>query len=667
LKRGVSNTFSMSDLEPSPQQSENEDIMQGSPSWSVPNDVFAFGLAIYNSRQWYKSEKLLVLPPERPPFLDEQEWDLVRRMCARIPENRVSMGYVVHQLQAFVNYPKPKEIGLPIARSAEAGDDVSEVATEQPCSPPGDFNEYEIRVKAGEAMAELEEMCAYMGESDPFLAGVWKRLSTLYSQLQTPDRIKNSTKVMEAFGNVVDPFFIQLRRRKGDSWWGSFESEGSFSDILNDSYGSEVASFCAARIASQNAAVIHQDIDHLLMMAGLQDTLTSAKAPPSYEMLADIRGDSTDSSNFDPGTPDNDDWHQEWSKLRHEQLRAFQSCLLNTEALKDQLRDPKARLEAQILLHFELHKRRSSYPNSVLDAMTQAVEVLESICYRAEALPSWFIPRYEVVMDRRRVIYSDAWGEAYYGKWFGKEVAVFIKYPEPEALKATSGDSSDEDVVQRFWRVANRWFKLNHQNVVQLCGACHVGTPFIVFELTKGELPRLKGLASAKSVHNLDENGSERSDIMRCLFQMGMGLKGLHERGIIHSDVVVNRFRVAIDGRTIKLGSLEWSSGNADHLTGAVRWKAPEYLEGAPATVMSDVYSLGMCFLEILSGTYPWEQVPDAVVQYRVTRSKALPARPKNLSDLQWSLIQRMCCFNPSERISIDAVVDMLHTFRFEN
>lgn len=49
-----------------------------------------------------------------------------------------------------------------------------------------------------------------------------------------------------------------------------------------------------------------------------------------------------------------------------------------------------------------------------------------------------------------------------------------------------------------------------------------------------------------------------------------------------------------------------------------------------------------------------------------MTKRKALPPRSKKLNDLQWSLIQHMCCYEPSERISLDAVVDMLHTFRFE-
>ncbi|OWY90112.1 TKL protein kinase [Phytophthora megakarya] len=106
LQRGVSNMFSMRDLTASlPQNDDGHRCAVHAPTWSVPNDIFAFGLAIYNTRQWvsmHSDEKILALPLECPQFLNEQEWDLVERMCARTPERRVSIMYVVHQLQAFV-------------------------------------------------------------------------------------------------------------------------------------------------------------------------------------------------------------------------------------------------------------------------------------------------------------------------------------------------------------------------------------------------------------------------------------------------------------------------------------------------------------------------------------------------------------------------------------
>ncbi|EGZ28532.1 hypothetical protein PHYSODRAFT_476494 [Phytophthora sojae] len=158
--------------------------------------------------------------------------------------------------------------------------------------------------------------------------------------------------------------------------------------------------------------------------------------------------------------------------------------------------------------------------------------------------------------------------------------------------------------MELFRREADHWFMLNHQNVVYLYGACHVGTPFFVCEPAK---------STSLTSHYL------------------------HERGIVHCDLKGNNFMVGTDGKTIKLGDF-----------GMMPWKAPEYLKGEDPTVMSDVYGFGMCILELISGTFPWAGLPEAAVKFH------------------WSLIQHMCCYEPSERISLDAVVDMLHTFRFE-
>ncbi|POM70151.1 TKL protein kinase [Phytophthora palmivora] len=217
---------------------------------------------------------------------------------------------------------------------------------------------------------------------------------------------------------------------------------------------------------------------------------------------------------------------------------------------------------------------------------------------------------------------------------------------------------------------------LNHQNVVHLYGACHVGTPFFVCEPAKSTSlnAHVKALACAKPGYNYEENGGDPSDIMRCLVLAGIGLKYLHERDIVHCDLKGNNFMVGTDGKTIKLGDFGMSvlkrsgkeSRHSAHANvGAVPWKAPEYLKGDDPTVMSDIYGFGMCILELFSGSIPWSGVPEAAVKFHVTKRKLLPHRPKELNDFQWSLIQHMCCYEPSERISLDAVVDMLHTFRF--
>ncbi|ETK83670.1 TKL protein kinase, partial [Phytophthora nicotianae] len=658
LQRGVSNMFNMRDLAATLPQNHDDAHVHGLhvPTWSVPNDIFAFGLAIYNTRRWvsmYSDEEAQVLPPERPQFLNAHEWDLVERMCARNPQMRASMWYVVHQLRSLV-------------KEAEQ-EDLSEASAQATYIPPEDIDDFIVPTmneKVAKAMPRLERKCQEIqGSSEAMLQHVVDRLSGVYAQLQTRENVRDAITVMEGFVGVLDLFYEMLTRR-------DLGKEQSSTSV--------VASFCASRAAAQNVAIFHHEIDRLLTLAELGHASSFA---PTHPTLADIREDSTDSIDMTPDTQDIHDWQIKWNKLRREQLRAFQACLKSTEELLQQLSDPKDRLEAQMLLQFELHKRRSSYPNSVLDAMTQALKVLGTVGGGAERVPSWFIPPYEVVLGK--FIAQGGFGAVYYGKWFDTDVVVKILKPQtpvkstgknPSPPTSNSG-TSEEDTMALFRREADHWFMLNHQNVVHLYGACHVGTPFFVCEPAKSISlnSHVESLARARPGYNFEERGADPSDIMRCLLLAGIGLKYLHERGIVHCDLKGNNFMVGTDGKTIKLGDFGMSvlkrSGKGRHTAhanvGAVPWKAPEYLKGEDPTVMSDVYGFGMCILELFSGKFPWAGTLEVAVKFHVTKRKILPPRPKKLTNFQWSLIEHMCCYEANKRISLDAVVDMLHTFRF--
>ncbi|GMF23930.1 unnamed protein product [Phytophthora lilii] len=678
LKRGVSNMFDMKSLKAALPKDGDEEILLDShqiPTWSVPNDILAFGLAIYNTRQWvsmYSDEKVLVLPPSRPQFLNKQEWDLIQRMCERVPDNRASMWYVVHQVQSFVKTSEPpvadKKNPVDLSVSLDPEEDEDDMSTES--YNPEHIDEFivpKMCVKVVKAMPRIKGMCDAISEATPnsMLSHVYNRLSSLHSQLQTNANIKDATTVMEAFVSVLDLFYILLTRREKQQLSSS-----------------AVASYCASRAAAQDIAIFHHEIDRLLTLAELRDAAAPGHSPPSHVTLADIRDDSSESIDTTLDSEDIHEWLFTWNKMRREQLRAFQACLKDTEGLTQQLEDPKIRLEAQMLLQFELHKRRSSYPNSVLQAMKQALALLDKLGDGAEAVPIWFIPPYEVVLGKH--IGQGGFADVFHGKWFDTDVVVkILKAPAPAKAPgkgasppASASGSSEEDTMALFRREADHWFMLNHQNVVHLYGACHVGTPFFVCEPAKTTSlsSHVKALACARPGYKYEEKGGDPADIMRCLLLAGIGLKYLHERGIVHCDLKGNNFMVGTDGKTIKLGDFGMSvlkrSGKGRHAAhsnvGAMPWKAPEYLLGGDPSPASDVYGFGMCILELISGNFPWAGMPEAAVKFHVTKRRALPPRPNGkFSDLQWSLIQHMCCYDPNDRISLAAVVDMLHTFRF--
>lgn len=101
--------------------------------------------------------------------------------------------------------------------------------------------------------------------------------------------------------------------------------------------------------------------------------------------------------------------------------------------------------------------------------------------------------------------------------------------------------------------------------------------------------------------------------------------------------------------------------GNDNIVGDGQRWLAPECLTGEAPTAASNVYSFAMCAIEVMSGELPWGcEMTDATIRAKV-RKGLLPPRPANcFSDSEWNLIQRMCCHDPAERISMDDVVKLL-------
>ncbi len=100
------------------------------------------------------------------------------------------------------------------------------------------------------------------------------------------------------------------------------------------------------------------------------------------------------------------------------------------------------------------------------------------------------------------------------------------------------------------------------------------------------------------------------------------GLKYLHSEvnpPIIHRDIKCENIFVDISNGTIKIGDLglcsvvQSSKPYATSFKGAEGYMAPEVVEGK-YTVLADIYSLGMCILEIVSLEKPYKEFEDNIM-----------------------------------------------------
>ncbi|OWZ12295.1 TKL protein kinase [Phytophthora megakarya] len=202
------------------------------------------------------------------------------------------------------------------------------------------------------------------------------------------------------------------------------------------------------------------------------------------------------------------------------------------------------------------------------------------------------------------------------------------------------------------------WHMARHPNVVTYFGACHVARPcfFVSEEAENGNVPDF--------VYRQKRQG--RSLVWRMMHGAAMGLRYLHENGIIHGDMKCNN--IVVDskavakltdfGMSFELGSTRISSG------GPVRWTAPECLiqKRAPS-FESDKYSLGMCVVEAATGRVPWgTSCVDEQVIDQLAHRHFLP-RPAELNDDQWRLVKSLCAFEAGRRCTLSDAIDQLEKF----
>jgi serine/threonine-protein kinase len=173
------------------------------------------------------------------------------------------------------------------------------------------------------------------------------------------------------------------------------------------------------------------------------------------------------------------------------------------------------------------------------------------------------------------------------------------------AIKVLHHTMEDDPVqLERFRREARTVARLSHPHVVTVIDAGEDdGHPFIVFEFVDGDT--LKGLI--KRVGPLPV-----VEAVAYAIEIGRGLMAAHDERLVHRDVKPQNVLIDPDGRAKVTDFGISRSLDADGLTatgrvlGTTDYVAPEQALGEEVTEQSDVYSLGICLFEMLTGSVPF-------------------------------------------------------------
>jgi serine/threonine protein kinase/cytochrome c-type biogenesis protein CcmH/NrfG len=210
------------------------------------------------------------------------------------------------------------------------------------------------------------------------------------------------------------------------------------------------------------------------------------------------------------------------------------------------------------------------------------------------------------------------------------------------------GIGQDSQTIERFHREARAASALNHANICTVYDIGNFeGRPFIAMELLEGQT--LRERISAKPI--------DISELLDVGIQITNGLEAAHSKGIVHRDIkpanifLVDRAQAKIlDFGLAKLSAhlsrnaaaLADSPGehtilrgdeqltNPGSSMGTVAYMSPEQARGEEIDARSDLFSLGVVFYEMATGSAPFSGSTTAVIFDGILHST--PASPRELN-----------------------------------
>ena len=208
----------------------------------------------------------------------------------------------------------------------------------------------------------------------------------------------------------------------------------------------------------------------------------------------------------------------------------------------------------------------------------------------------------------------------------------------------------DKAQLSRFNNEAKLCAIMSHPNIIKVYNRGeYEGRPYLAYELMKGKT--LNEKLSYLTHFSLRES---------CLIMLQLcdAIGYIHKHEVIHRDIKPDNVFYLADG-TVKVSDFGISydmqddtSNTKKEVVGSVHYMAPEICQGQSPTIQSDIYSLGITFFELTTGSLPFNE-GDAKEIAKAHIKKSLP----NVHDYNPELnknvdyvISKACAKKPSDR-----------------
>jgi serine/threonine-protein kinase len=219
--------------------------------------------------------------------------------------------------------------------------------------------------------------------------------------------------------------------------------------------------------------------------------------------------------------------------------------------------------------------------------------------------------------------------------------------------------SSDSDQLERFRREARAVASLNHPHVVTVIDFGEDDDhPYIVFEYVEGE--NLKDRLRRAGRLPVPE-------AVAYAIEIGRALECAHSNRLVHRDVKPQNVLLDPEGRAKVTDFGIARSLEAEGLTatgrvlGTTDYVAPEQALGEDTTAQSDVYSLGICLFEMLTGDVPFKADSQVAVAMKHVKDPLpdIRMRRPEISAALASVVEIACAKETANRYA--SATEMVH------
>jgi serine/threonine protein kinase/tetratricopeptide (TPR) repeat protein len=216
---------------------------------------------------------------------------------------------------------------------------------------------------------------------------------------------------------------------------------------------------------------------------------------------------------------------------------------------------------------------------------------------------------------------------------------VALKFLPPELTR-------DAEAKERFVREAQAASALQHHNICTIhdIDETEDGRLFIVMDYYEGETLKTK----------IKDERLKIKEVINIFEQIARGLEKAHEKGIVHRDIKPANIFITSEG-VVKIldfglaklaGQVQLTKDSST--LGTVAYMSPEQLSGKDLDQRSDIWSLGVVLVEMLTGKLPFAGDYEQAIIYSILNDHPVlpPEIPADMKQVIESCLEK----NPAKR-----------------